>query len=138
MSDCIFCKIAAGEIPSTKVYEDDDFLAFMDINPLIKGHFLLIPKSHHPDVFAMPDETLQGLIVRAKSLAAAARQGLGANGVNLQQANGRAANQIIDHYHMHIIPRWEPDDLPVANWELKPGDEGDIGEAAEAIRKAVG
>ncbi|MFH1137470.1 MAG: HIT family protein [Pseudomonadota bacterium] len=135
MMDCIFCRIVAGLIPSTKVHEDDRFYCFMDINPLTRGHALLIPKDHHENLAAMPDELLRDLIVLAKNLAGVAVKGLDAKGINLIQSNGRAANQIIDHYHLHLIPRYRPDDLKAMAWELVPGDLSDIAAAAEAIRK---
>ncbi len=137
MSDCIFCKIVAGQLPSTKVYEDDDFLVFMDINPVTRGHCLLIPKAHYENLFAMPEDLLQGLIARAQTVGAAAVKALEARGLNLLQSNGRAANQIIDHFHMHLIPRWSEDELKFAAWELRPGDMDDIAAAAGAIRAGL-
>ena len=133
MSDCIFCKIIAGEIPSTKIFEDDRFLAFMDINPLTRGHCLLTPKAHHENVFAMPRDLLKDLIVTAQHLGEKALEGLKADGLNYIQSNGRAANQVIDHYHMHLIPRYAGDELKAMAWELNPGDPGDITAAAEDI-----
>ena len=134
MADCIFCKIVAGEIPSIKIYEDERFLAFMDINPLTRGHCLLIPKAHFENAFDLPDELLRDLMVTAKKLAAKMVKVLSAGGLNFIQSNGRAANQIIDHYHLHLLPRYAPDDLPVMAWELKPGDMKDIAAAAEEIK----
>lgn len=137
ITDCIFCKIIAGEIPSTRIYEDEKFFAFMDINPLTKGHCLLIPKEHHATLHDMPDDLLQGLIIVAKRLAGAAAKGLKAEGINLIQSNGRAANQIIDHYHMHIIPRWASSEVNFAAWEMIPGDLEEIKKAAEEIKRAI-
>lgn len=137
MDDCIFCKIAAGELPSTRVYEDEQFLAFMDINPIIRGHCLLIPKAHHEMVFDMPEPVLRDLIVVAKRISAAVKQGLKANGLNLFQSNGRAAMQIIPHYHMHLLPRWKDDNLRLGDWEMRAGDMEEIAAAAEAIKKEL-
>jgi histidine triad (HIT) family protein len=137
VSDCIFCKIIAGDIPSTKYYEDDQFLAFMDINPLTRGHSLLIPKAHHATIHDMPEELLQALILRAQRLSKVLVDGLGAKGINLMQSNGRAANQIIDHFHMHLIPRYEPMDIKGMAWELIPGDMEDIAKAADEIKAAL-
>jgi histidine triad (HIT) family protein len=136
MSECVFCKIIAGEIPSTKIHEDDKFLAFMDINPLTRGHCLLIPKAHHVDAFDMPEGLLQDLIVKGRELAGRVMKGLSAEGLNFIQSNGRAANQIIDHYHLHLIPRYDPAELKAMAWELTPGDMNDIADAAQAIRDA--
>ena len=133
--DCIFCKIVAGEIPSYKVYEDDLFLAFMDINPLTRGHCLLIPKDHHVTVFDMPEDLLKNLIVTAQALARKVMAGVEAKGINLLQSNFRAANQIIDHYHMHLIPRNREDEINLAAWEMKPGNPDEIAATAEAIKK---
>jgi len=137
MEDCIFCQIASGKLPSTKVYEDDRFLAFMDINPVARGHTLVIPKEHHEMVFDMPDVLLKDIIVVAKRTALAVKTALAAEGINLFQSNGRAAMQIIPHYHMHIIPRWKNDTLKVGSWEMRTGNMEEIKAAAEAIRKAL-
>ena len=132
--ECIFCKIVAGEIPSTKIYEDDRFICFMDINPVTRGHCLLIPKDHHETIFAMPGKLLQDLIVTAQKLADRVFKGLDAKGINLIQSNGRAANQIIDHFHMHLIPRYDPIELKGMAWEMRPGDMNEISAAAESIK----
>jgi histidine triad (HIT) family protein len=137
MTDCIFCKIVAGEIPSTKIHETDRCLAFMDINPLTIGHALLIPKDHHETVMDMPDDLLGELIVAAKHLAGVMVNALDAGGINLLQSNGRTANQIIPHYHMHLVPRYDEFELKGMAWELKPGDLQEIGAVAEKIRKAL-
>jgi len=137
MTDCIFCKIVAGQIPAAKVYEDDRFLAFMDINPQSRGHCLLIPKEHHQTLVEMPDELLQGLIALSKRLGRAAMQGLKADGLSVIQANGKAACQIIPHYHMHLIPRWDNDGLALSDWEMVPGDPAVIAQAAEDLKKAL-
>jgi histidine triad (HIT) family protein len=137
MSECLFCKIVAGEIPSTKTYEDDQFLGFMDINPVTRGHSLLIPKSHHENIHVIPEDLLKDYIVVARKIAGAAVKQLGAKGINLVQSNGRAANQIIDHCHLHLIPRYAPEEIPLASWEMKPGDMGDIAAAAKAIKEGL-
>jgi len=137
MSDCIFCKIVAGDLPSTQVYEDECYLCFMDINPITTGHCLLIPKAHYPDVYAMPDDLLGGLMVAAKRIAAAAKTSLKADGLNLLQSNGRAANQLVDHYHLHLLPRWTGDKVRVGHWDARPSDGEAIRAAAEKIRGAL-
>ena len=135
MSDCLFCRIVAGEIPSTKVYEDDKFLGFMDINPVTRGHCLVIPKTHHENIHVIPADLLKDYAVVVQKLAGAVVKGLDAKGLNVIQSNGRAANQIIDHIHVHLIPRYKHDEIPLGAWEMKPGDMKDIAAAAEAIRK---
>ena len=134
---CLFCKILKGEIPSIKVYEDDGLLAFMDINPATRGHCLLIPKAHHKDVMAMPEDLLKDLIIAAQGLAGASLTALGADGVNLLQSNGLAANQIIPHFHLHIMPRWTNDGASIAAWEFVPGDMDAIAAQAGEIKKAL-
>lgn len=133
-SECIFCKIVAGEIPSTKVYEDDKVLSFMDINPVGRGHLLVIPKNHYPTVFDIPEQDLAAVFGAARRIASAQRKVLDMPGLNLIQSNGRAASQIIDHFHLHLIPRWPGDSLSkLMEWELKPGNMDEIGELAGKI-----
>ncbi|MBN1674818.1 MAG: HIT family protein [Kiritimatiellae bacterium] len=107
--DCVFCKIVAGELPATKICEDDDVLAFLDIGPVVKGHTLVIPKAHYATIMDVPVELLQKVIAVAKTIAEAQTAGLKAEGVNVGQANGRVANQIVPHMHFHVIPRFEAD-----------------------------
>ena len=107
--DCIFCKIVAGELPCTKIYEDEETLAFLDIGPIIKGHTLVIPKAHHDPITATPPGVLEKLIVVVQTIACAQMTGLRADGVNVTQANGRSAGQVVPHLHFHVIPRYETD-----------------------------
>jgi len=134
-SDCIFCKIIAGEIPSSKVYEDEYTLAFMDISPIVKGHTLVIPKSHHDPITKTPDEVLSRCIIMAKRVAQAQMNVLDADGVNLHQANGAAAGQVVPHIHFHVIPRYD-DDNHHWNWNSREYDSMDemagIGERLNA------
>ena len=111
MSDCIFCKIVRGEIPSNKVYEDEHTFAFLDINPVSKGHTLVIPKQHCIDIFDMTEQDARAVMATAKKVANAAINGLSASGVNLLNSNRKAAGQEVFHYHMHVIPRYENDSL---------------------------
>jgi len=135
MSDCIFCKIVAKEIPSTVVYEDDDVLAFMDIDPIIKGHALVISKKHYDPVTETPDEILAKLHGVAKRIAAAQMNGLGADGVNIMQNNGAAAGQVVPHIHVHVIPRFDGDGHHW-NWNAKKYKNFDeMVELAEKMRK---
>jgi len=131
--DCIFCKIIQGEIPSFTIYEDDESLSFMDINPASEGHALVIPKEHAADVHAVSDAAIAATVLTAKKVATAIEKTLGPDGINLVQCNGAAAAQSIFHFHMHVLPRREGDDLKL-NWGLKPGDMEAIGALAERIR----
>jgi histidine triad (HIT) family protein len=106
---CVFCKIVAGRIPSTKVYEDDAVLAFIDIGPIVKGHVLVIPKEHFDPLTAVPAALLGRVMEVVQKVAAAQITGLGADGVNLHQANGAAAGQVVPHVHVHVIPRFNDD-----------------------------
>ena len=137
-ADCIFCKICAGELPASKVYEDDDTIAFMDIGPVSKGHTLVIPKEHCNPITGAADSTLQKVIVVVKKVADAQLRGLGADGINVTQANGAIAGQIIPHVHFHVIPRFEHDGRG-RNWA--PGkyeSQDEMEDYAAKIRTALG
>jgi histidine triad (HIT) family protein len=123
--DCIFCKIVAGEIPSTRVHEDERTVAFMDVNPGARGHLLVVPRTHVADVHAIGDEDLAAVARTAKLMAGRQRDRLGADGVNVIQNNGRAAWQTVFHYHVHVLPRWEGDPIELP-WTPAPGDEDEI------------
>ncbi len=132
-ADCLFCKIIAGEIPCFKLFENDETLAFMDINPANEGHALVIPKEHSRDVHAVSDAAITATVKTAKKIAAAIDKTLNPDGLNLLQCNGPAAAQSVFHFHMHVLPRREGDELKL-NWGLKPGDMDAIGALAERIR----
>ena len=132
-SDCVFCKIVTGEIPSFKLFEDDATLAFMDINPANEGHALVIPKEHAQDVHAVSDEALARTALTAKKVAGAVARALNPDGLNLVQCNGPAAAQSVMHFHIHVLPRIDSDGLAM-NWGLKLGDIEAIGRLAERIR----
>ena len=132
-ADCLFCKIIAGEIPCFNLIEDDETLAFMDINPANEGHALVIPKEHAKDVYAVSDAAITATVKTAKKIAAAVDKTLSPDGLNLLQCNGPAAAQSVFHFHMHVLPRREGDELKL-NWGLKPGDMDAIGALAERIR----
>lgn len=120
-ADCIFCKIIAGAIPSTRIYEDDRVLAFLDIGPVIKGHALVIPKTHYDPLMETPDAVLADLIAVVRRIARAQVSGLGADGVNVTQANGASAGQVVPHLHFHVIPRFLRDGHHW-NWNAKSYD----------------
>ena len=104
--NCIFCKIANGEIPSATVYEDETFRAILDLSPAAKGHTLILPKAHAANLFELPDETAAKALMLAKRLGAVLKEGLHADGLNVVQNNGEAAGQTVLHFHMHLIPRY--------------------------------
>ena len=117
--NCIFCKIANGEIPSTTLYEDEDFRVILDLGPATRGHALLLPKNHFANLFELDYETAQKAILVAKKMAGKMKDALGADGFNLVQNNGEAAGQTVFHFHMHLIPRYENDNAGIL-WE--PGE----------------
>lgn len=123
--DCLFCKIAAGEIPATIVAADGRTIAFMDINPATRGHTLVIPRAHARDVHEIEPDDLAAVAVAAQRIAALQVERLGADGVNLLNSNGRAAWQTVLHFHMHVIPRYAGDPLRLP-WNPAPGDMDDI------------
>lgn len=113
--ECIFCKIVQGELPCTKVYETEHILAFMDIGPVAKGHTLVIPKAHFDPLPALPAFLLRPVLEAVQKIVAAQYRGLQADGVNVSQANGQAAGQIVPHVHFHVIPRKNSDGVQ-RNW----------------------
>lgn len=129
--DCIFCKIANGEIPSTTIYEDDDFRVFFDIAPASKGHCLIVPKEHFDNVFEMNEETAGKLFVLATKVAGSLKKELNLEGLNIVQNNGTIAGQTVFHFHMHMIPRYTGDTVNVG-W--KPG-EADMEELSKLAKK---
>ncbi|KGR90798.1 protein hit [Ureibacillus massiliensis 4400831 = CIP 108448 = CCUG 49529] len=122
MSDCIFCKIIDGSIPSTKVYEDDHVLAFMDVSPLTKGHTLLIPKQHVKDIFEMPEDVARNLYAVAPKIAGAIKSAFNPVGMNTLNNNGAFAGQTVFHYHLHFIPRYDETDGLKMKWETKQSE----------------
>ena len=135
-SECVFCKIRDGQIPSFTIYEDSKTLAFMDINPLNEGHCLVITKLHAETIWAAPVEDLQAAIATAKRLAHAIWAALAPDGLNMLQANGRAAFQSVPHFHLHLIPRWNGDGKGF-DWTLVKGDMNEIKATAERITAAL-
>ncbi|MCK6462603.1 MAG: HIT family protein [Candidatus Pacebacteria bacterium] len=131
MNNCVFCKIINGEIPADKIYEDADFLAFLDINPINSGHALLIPKTHYENLYNIPDKVLSAIAPLIKKLAVAVKQGINADGINIGMNNDSAAGQVVPHAHFHIIPRFSDDGL--RHWPGKPYANKE--EAAEMVKK---
>ena len=138
MEDCIFCKIAKGEIPCFKVYEDEKVLAFEDINPISEGHTLIIPKKHAENLWEIPSEDLTAIHLAAQKVAHAIKAVLNPIGMATLQLNGKGANQVVMHYHLHLVPRTSGNpELPITTWELKQGDMDVIKKTAEEIAAAL-
>ena len=131
--DCLFCKIVAGELPSTVVDEDERTIAFMDINPATRGHALVVPREHSRDLLAVGDEDLAAVARMGRRIAERQTERLGADGVNLLNSCGRAAWQTVFHFHLHVIPRYDDDPLRLP-WVPGPGDADEIAAAAEVLR----
>lgn len=136
MTNCLFCKIIAGEIPSTKVYEDDTVLAFLDLHPVNIGHTLIVPKTHATNLYDTPDETLAHMMTVVKKLSVAVKSALGADGINIEMNNDPVAGQVIFHTHLHIIPRFSGDGF--THWHSKRDyREGEMTETAKKISSAL-
>ena len=115
--DCIFCKIANGEIPSCALYEDDDFKVILDRGPATRGHALILPKKHYADIYEADDEVLAKAIKLAKKMAIKMTEVLGCDGFNIVQNNKEVAGQTVFHLHIHLIPRYKDDGAKVAAWK---------------------
>ena len=133
MSECVFCMIRDGKIPSVKIAEDERTMTFMDINPLNTGHCLVVTKHHAPTIFDADIEDLKAAVTTAKRVASAIRDSLKPDGLNLLQANGAAAFQSVPHFHLHLIPRWANDGKGF-DWKLVPGDREAITKTGERLR----
>lgn len=114
--DCIFCRIANGEIPSATIYEDADFRVILDLGPASKGHALILPKEHFDNIYELDEETAAKAFVLAKNMAGKMTEALGCDGFNIVQNNGTVAGQTVFHFHMHLIPRYEGD-ADFLHWE---------------------
>jgi len=130
--DCIFCKIANGEIPSKTIYEDDDFRVILDLGPATRGHALILPKDHFANLYELSDETAGKVMQLAKKMAVQMTEKLGCDGFNLVQNNGLTAGQTVFHFHLHLIPRYENDGQEIG-W--KPGSPTQ--EELEEIKNAI-
>ena len=109
--NCIFCKIANGEIPAATLYEDEDFRVNLDLGPASKGHALILPKEHYANLYELDDEVASKVLVLAKKMITKLTDVLGCDGYNLVQNNGEVAGQTVHHFHMHLIPRYEGDQV---------------------------
>lgn len=134
--DCIFCKIANGEIPSATVYENNDFRVIFDIAPASKGHALILPKQHYNDIFDMDAETGGRLFSLATAVARSLKKELGCEGMNIVQNNGAIAGQTVFHFHLHLIPRYAGDTVNIG-WQPGEVDADELKEMAKAVKKNI-
>jgi histidine triad (HIT) family protein len=132
--DCLFCKIVAGQVPSTRVREDERTIAFMDINPATRGHVLIVPREHATDLRDIGADDLNACAAAGQALAQRMEERLGADGVNLLNSCGRAAWQTVFHFHLHVIPRYDNDPLRLP-WHPAPGDRDEIAAAADDLTR---
>lgn len=134
--DCIFCEIAKGRIPSATIYEDNHFRVFLDVNPASKGHCLIIPKEHFDNIYDLDAEIAGKLFSLATCIARAMKDALKCDGMNIVQNNGEIAGQTVGHFHLHLIPRYEGDDVAIG-WEPHESNETELEEIRKAIRAAI-
>jgi histidine triad (HIT) family protein len=136
MMPTIFSRIVSGEIPALKIYEDQETLAFMDISPASRGHALVISKDEHADLFTIPPETLAAVARTVQRVALALRAALQPDGINIVQNNGAASGQSVFHYHVHLIPRWEGDNV-LRPWRPLSVDQAELRALADRLRAAI-
>lgn len=134
--DCIFCKIAAGEIPSSCVYEDEDFKAILDISPAAKGHVIIIPKNHADNIFDLTKEEAAKVFVIASNIGKVLMDELNCDGLNVLQNNGAAAGQTVFHFHMHLIPRFRSDNVKIT-WASTKYGESEMDQLAKSIKEKL-
>lgn len=136
MEDCIFCKIVEGKIPATKIYEDDKVISFLDIMPANKGHCLIVPKNHVQTLVEMHEEDLTATVKAVKKVARALSLSFGNASFNMVMNNGKEAGQIVNHAHIHLIPRFQKDRLRLKWSHLKYEGE-EMNEYADKIKKFI-
>ena len=134
MDDCIFCKIIGGEIPSYKVYETEDVFVMLDINPLSKGHLLVIPKGHYENIHEIPEEVLMKVSSVTKEMAERIKERLNPEGIIIMQNNGQKAGQSVFHYHTHIKPVYEDTSIPKEGHLRKPLTEDEFNEICKTLQ----
>ena len=132
--NCIFCKIANGEIPSATLYEDEDFRVILDLGPASKGHALILPKEHYKDLYELDDEVAAKALVLAKQMITKMTAVLGCEGYNVVQNNGELAGQTVFHFHMHLIPRYKNDNVGLG-WNVGTLTEEDKSEILAKLRE---
>ena len=136
MDNCIFCKIANGEIPAATLYEDEDFRVILDLGPASKGHSLILPKKHAANIYELPDETAGKAMILAKKMAGKLTDALNCDGFNIVQNNGEIAGQTVNHFHLHLIPRYEGDGLNL-NWPQQEISAEQLEEIRQSIKKSI-
>jgi histidine triad (HIT) family protein len=137
MSDCIFCKLVAKEIPATMVHEDEHSFAFMDIGQVNPGHVLVAVKKHADDIFALDDAQAAAVFRTAAQMARAIRAAFAPQGLSVYQANGTAAGQTVFHFHIHLVPRYDADGMQLT-WPVKNPPREKLVEYAEKIKAKLG
>ncbi|TAH73869.1 MAG: HIT family protein [Anaerolineaceae bacterium] len=136
MANCIFCKIISGDIPSSVLYEDEDFKAIMDISPASRGHVIILSKKHFENLFELEDNVAARVLIVARKLAIAMKEELNCEGINLLQNNGEVAGQSVFHIHFHLIPRYKGDNVKVT-WTPGKYAEGEASELAQIIANRI-
>jgi len=136
-NDCVFCKILKGEIPCTKVYEDDKVLAFLDIAPFNLGHTVIVPKDHQHSITTLDEEFLCAMICLAPKIGAALMRATGAEGFNILQNNGRVAGQAVPHVHFHVIPRFADDKVVFTAPGKKYSGPEEMADLTEKLQKYI-
>ena len=131
-TNCIFCKIANGEVPSKTLYEDDSFRVILDLGPATKGHALIIPKEHYANLYELPEETAGEAMKLAKRMVIKMTERLGCEGFNLVQNNGDLAGQTVFHFHMHMIPRYQADGQKIG-WKPQDATQEELEEIKNTI-----
>ena len=132
--NCIFCKLANGEIPTRTLYEDEAFRVILDMGPATRGHALILPKEHADNLYDLPDEIASGAMVLAKKMVVQMKEKLGSDGFNLVQNNGEAAGQTVNHFHLHLIPRYHSDGQSI-NWDPSAPSAEELDEVLNQIKK---
>lgn len=130
--NCIFCKLANGDIPTATLYEDDDFRVILDASPASKGHALILPKEHYANLYELDDEVAAKVLVLAKKMITKLTDILGCDGYNIVQNNGEAAGQTVFHFHLHMIPRWKEDGVGI-EWKMGELTDADKEELVDAM-----
>lgn len=131
--DCIFCKLANGEIPTNSIYEDDDFKVILDASPATKGHALILPKEHYDNIYEVDDSVAAKIMPLAKKLATHMTKKLGCDGFNILQNNGEAAGQTVFHLHVHLLPRYK-DEKAILEWDHLEFSDEEMAEIRDSLK----
>lgn len=134
--DCIFCKLANGEIATRKIYEDEKFSVILDTSPASKGHALILPKEHYANIYEIPEQTAADAMVLAKRLAGRMTEALGCDGFNILQNNGEPAGQTVFHFHIHLIPRYQGEEQNMLLWKHQTFSDEEMDALRAELEKA--